>query len=77
MEADSDFLKKTKQNMREGRNEYTTSLEFHLNRIQQIPNSKIQNSEESIVTKEFENSFFEMFQNRFGRRGGQGKSPEM
>ena len=59
MEADSNSLKKTKQNMRVGRNGSTTSLHLYRNRYQQILDSKIQNSEESVETKEFENSFFE------------------
>ena len=54
MEADSD-----KQNMRVIRNGNASNLQFYRNRFQQILNSKIPNSEESIETKEFENSFFE------------------
>ena len=50
MEADSDSLKKTKQNMRVGRKGNTNNLQFYRNRFQQILNSKIQNSEESIET---------------------------
>ena len=48
MEADSDSLKKANQNMRVGRNGNTTNLQFYWNRFQQILNSKIPNSEESI-----------------------------
>ena len=59
MEADSDSLKKANQNMRVGRNGNTTDLQFYRNRFQQILNSKIPNSEESIETKEFDNSSFE------------------
>ena len=59
VEAHSDSLKKTKQNMKVGRNGNTTSLQLYRNRFQQILNSKNQNSEESVETKEFENSFFE------------------
>ena len=54
MEADSN-----KQNMRVRRNGNTNNLQFHRNRFQQILNSKIRNSEESIETKAFENSYFE------------------
>ena len=58
MEADSNYLKKTKQSMRVGKNGNTT-LQIYGNRFQQVLNSEIQNSEESIETEEFENSFFE------------------
>ena len=54
MEADSN-----KQNMRVRRNGNTTNLQFYRNRFQQILNSKIPNSEESIEIMEFDNSFFE------------------
>ena len=50
MEADSDSLKKTNQNMRLGRDGNTTDLQFYRNRFQQILNSKIPNSNESIET---------------------------